>query len=129
MEINAIFDPSGDQLGNLSDEWRVILNRLSTPPPCSSRSSCIAVSPSFPLLACRPASRRLGVSRHEVSANAVAGPGDRSLLDIPHEMRITGSGSNLRMTEKPADHRQTFTERQRPRGIGMPFVFMNVHRL
>ena len=45
--------------------------------------------------------------------------GGGGLLGVVHEMRITGGGADLGMSEKPADHGQALAERQGARGVGM----------
>ena len=54
-----------------------------------------------------------------MGADAVAGPGGGGLLGVAHQMGVFRGGADPGMAEQPADHRQAFAERQRPRGLAL----------
>ena len=67
-------------------------------------------------------SRRLGTARHDVGADAVASPGGGRLLGVAYQMGVFRGGADPGVTKQPADHRQALAERQRPRGVGVPYI-------
>ena len=73
-------------------------------------------------------SRRLGTARHDVGANAAAGPGGGRLFGVAHQVSVFRGGADPGVTEQPADHRQALAERQRPLGVGMAEI-VNSHVL
>ena len=47
-------------------------------------------------------------------------PGRRVVHGVAREMRVSGGGLDLRVTEKAGDHGQALAERQGPRRPGVP---------
>ncbi len=60
----------------------------------------------IPLLALVLAASRGGVLWRDVDTDAVADPGRRYLLRVPHQMSVARGRFHLRVSQQPADHGQ-----------------------
>ena len=58
----------------------------------------------------------------KVCTDAGGDAGRRVVYGVAREMRVSGGGLDLRVTEKSGDHRQALAKRQSPRRPGVPEV-------
>ena len=62
------------------------------------------------------------VAREHVGGDALGNPHRRFMHRVPGQMRIARRRLDLRVAEQPADHRQGFAQRQRPRSVAVPAI-------